>query len=208
MNFIRDLRSTAPIIGLVVAFSGGTAHAIQRVERWSVSTTVTQVGATSWNYEFTVGNDSLLPNFASQFALPYFSDAGITNLHSPTGWTTSYVDTVGGTPLSNWYLMNAAPQALLWATSNQLDMVPVGSSLSGFGFTSPYSPVKGPSIVLFSNGSGGVMDPGIPGSPSAIAAGFTASFPVTPVPETTSLAMMLVGLTVVGGVLRRRQTSH
>ena len=67
----------------------------------SVSDNVTETTPGSWTYEFTVFNDSYY-DYAGTSAtpvivdweIPYFSDANITNIVSPAGWTYA-IETIG-----------------------------------------------------------------------------------------------------------------
>jgi len=169
--------------GIALGLASGAANAIS-IQPNFVSATVTQVGSI-YDYQYTVNAFSSTP--INQFALPSFSDANITNITSPTGWTevTSPSTQFSGTT-----------NALVWTTLS--NAVSPSGSLSGFGFTSTYAPVKGPYSVGFTDGSNFLGDPPIPGSPLTLAA----------VPEPESYAMILAGLGLMGFVARRKQQTQ
>lgn len=128
------------------------------------------------------------------FAVPYFSDAGITSITEPAGWQHEIVN--GNT----FGLLNA--NTLIWRAVGDGDGVAPGSSLSGFSYAANFGAGKGPFSVTNAFGSSYFGDPAIPLSPAALAAGISA------VPEPTSLAMLLAGSVVSGlGIAARRKFS-
>jgi hypothetical protein len=127
-----------------------------------------------------------------EFALPYFSDAGIdaASITNPAGWTHEISTT------NPFNLLNAG--ALTWRASGDSDGIALGASLSGFGYLAGFSAGKGPFSVTNGSSSRFVGDPAIPLSPMAVAAG------IAPVPEPESYALMAVGLFCIGLARYRR----
>lgn len=130
-----------------------------------------------------------------EFYVPYFDDYGLTNTFSPTDWTyTTTTDDLFG--------LGSGAGALVWSTE-LFNGLYGGDSLSGFGYSSVHGPGKGPFGVDFAFSNSYVGDPGIPASPSAIAAGITPynPGPVASVPEPTTLLLLLSG---IAGLLMSR----
>jgi hypothetical protein len=151
----------------------------------------------TWSFNYTVEN--INPDGAGirslaikEFVVPYFSDANITTIVSPIGWTPTIVNT-------DLFQLGNNAEILDWTTANQ--GIAAGSSLTGFGYLSSYAPGKGPFEVTFMTGNTFDGDPGIPLSPNAIAAGIVA----LPVPEPETYTLMLAGLGLIGVAIRRRQ---
>lgn len=191
------------MLGIALGFSSGMANAAVIIIPVSAVSVVTQTGNSTWDYQFTVINSGFYSSI-NQLALPYFSDAGIANISSPTGWTGSVNQYFNSTPISN-LVPFGTENAVVWSTnSNTVNML---ERLSGFSFTSSYAPVYGPYALGFSNGYSFIGDPGIPGSPLATAAGYTTSYPVTAVPEPETYGMMLGGLGLMGLMLRRKNSA-
>jgi hypothetical protein len=156
-----------------------------------VSSMVTASGQT-YDYAFTVTNGCLGSQETTGFYLPYFTDAGISNIVVPTDWSYS-ID-----PSDNLFgLANAG--VIDFTTSNPL----VGYTYaSGFGYTSNYTGVEGPDAVsLTTNGVNSTLfgDPLIPGSPDTLAA-----LGSTTVPEPSTAALLAIAfLALVPGLGRR-----
>jgi hypothetical protein len=112
-----------------------------------------------------------------------------THESSPAGWTVGQITHGGSTD----------GYAIQWVASNSTDYIPIGGSLSGFGFTtpdssavidgnSPYYPTF-PELTTFAYDAGPFSDAGV-------------QFDITPVPEPTCLAAATLP---VGLLLRRRR---
>ena len=91
--------TVAAVLG-VAALSVSTETSAAIIQGSHVTDVVTQTGADTWHYEFTVFNDATgtgdygeIPAIVD-WELPYFSDMGISNITSPEGWTTS-IETIG-----------------------------------------------------------------------------------------------------------------
>ncbi len=199
MRLLKQLRMSAISIGLALGLASGAANAWRFPDTGTVSSTVTQSGSETWDYQFTVLNTAY-DSSVNSFEIPWFNDAGITNITAPAGWNndTTYEGFLSG--------YATATEFLLWNSSTTL--IAPGQSLSGFGFTASYAPVKGPFALGFDNWSYFIGDPAIPGSPSALNAGYTEAFPVTNVPEPETYALMLAGLGLLGFAARRRKTAQ
>ena len=172
----------------------------------SVEDFVTSIDASSARYSYKV---SLSPpigclrlgtvNSVSRFAVPYFTDAGITSIDSPTGWTYTIadVDTFG---------LGFGAKTLQWKLADLISSTGTifpGGYLSGFGYTANYGPVKGPFLVSDGMLNSVIGDPAIPGSPNALAAGLQP-LGVTAVPEPSGGAF-LYSLLVAGVIVRFRR---
>lgn len=125
------------------------------------------------------------------FAIPFFSDAGITHITDPTGWRHEIVTD------NQFGLLNAS--TLIWRAIGDSDGIAPGLSLPGFSYVANFAAGKGPFSVTNALGSTYFGDPAIPLSPAAEAAG------LSPVPEPVSLAMLLGGVIVSGLALATRR---
>ena len=200
----------AASIGLALGVCSYSANAMYVIgETGSVSDIVTQTGSASWIYQLSISNP-INPQYIGQasvvsLVVPYFSDAGISNITDPSNWTHSIIAV---TPTSD-LLTQAYPkvtQELVWSTTGA--GVTPGQSLSGFGFTASYGPVKGPYLLgesYYQRPLSKLIDPPIPGSPNTIAAGFTQS--LAPIPEPETYSLMLAGLGLLGFMARRRKVA-
>lgn len=186
LSFARAGAVTAVLVAQAFA-----AQAITVAQSFEVQTSVTQVGS-NWQYEYTVTNTSAGVSGLNKFAVPYFGDYFDASafVSGPSGWTNSIVTSFAGTPLDQWAYSAGVTQAIQWSTTET--PLSSGDSVSGFTFVSSYGPVKGPSYAGFFGGGSGVIDPGIPGSPLAQAAGFTEPF-ASPVPEPGAPLLALAG---------------
>ncbi len=193
-----------------------------------VTDNVVDNGNGTWTYNFTVYNDSV--SYAGveprirDWELPYFGDAGITNITSITssgygGWAWT-IETVGFAnpstgwdglaawqdPSDPWYQGASSPftsvqKVLHWYTNDFPVTIAAQSSLGGFGFTADFAPTAAPyqaSWVDFPVRTGDPAFPfgAIPNSPAAGGAS-------VPEPATTLLIGLGVAL-LAGGTLRRR----
>ncbi len=176
-----------------VLFSINTAHAFVA---FNVAAEDINASTTEYNYEIntscfgfcsdTIGGIPISDlNMTNNFYIPYFSDAGITNISSPTGWSFSIEN--------NNDLFNLGNNAgvLHWSTSPGNEL-PLDTPLSGFTYSSSITnSVKAPFKIEYSLGGFRIGDPPIPASPLAIAAGLPA---ITTVPLPASLWLMGVAL--------------
>jgi hypothetical protein len=199
MRALEQLKVSAISIGLALGLASSAANASFNAGpqvSGSVSSTVIRSGAETWDYRFTVFNTSV-DNSVTSYEIPWFDDAGITNITGPSGWNYSTSESAFGP---------YPAMSLVW--NYPANPIAPGESLSGFGFTASYAPVKGPFALGFDNGAMFMGDPAIPGSPLAGDAGYTKPFPVTSVPEPETYAMMLAGLGLLGFAARRRKMAQ
>ncbi len=177
------------------------------------SSTVTAAGSGSYDYAYTVsGWSGSCTSFygaaayvINSFQMPYFSDAGITAIQSPTGWSYAIeaTDTFG---------LGSGAETLVWTASTGYGIDPSdgtapAGSLSGFGYKAGYSSVYSPAGELIGTDPYLItVDPALPGSPAALAAGLVpTTFPsASAVPEPSSALALLAGIGLLGFVRRRR----
>ena len=173
---------------------------------------MTQLGASTWKYDFTVTNKAM--TYYSQlsdtvrltdYLLPYFSDAAISVSQVPTGWawridTDDRFNLGHGAQTLHWYSSSFSSGIAggIYSFGNVPDVM--GDTLGGFSYMSGFAPVKAPFMGGFSASPGLWLqgDPALPGSPDAQASGLNQPFSVTSVPEPASFALMAVGLMLVG----------
>jgi hypothetical protein len=179
----------------------------------SPASTVTAEGADGYAYAYTVtGAQGSCPLFygpepyaIGSFQLPYFSDAGITDIRSPAGWTYAIVDT-------DEFGLGSGAETLVWTATGGATIGAASSegpagSLSGFGYTASYSSVYSQAGVQTVSGAFPILvDPALPGSPDALAAGLVpTTFPsASVVPEPSTLLTMFAGLGLVMAARCRR----
>jgi hypothetical protein len=148
----------------------------------SVTSTVTPSGST-FVFDFSVLNGCNTVNqpFLNDFFVPYFSDAGISNIIVPDGW----IDTIDTE--DDLFGLAGAGVIDFEATT------PLGYSFtSGFSYTADFDGVEGPfAMSLTTNGVGSTVfgDPLIPASPDTLAALSEAS-----APEPSTSALLAFGL--------------
>jgi hypothetical protein len=189
-----------------------------------VSDNVSPTSPSSWNYQYTLTNNTILVgggtfngipledyyngNKLTGFYIPYFSDAGITNLTSPTGW--NYVIEAIPNNVTNYFNNPSITQVLYWQTTS--NGIALGDSLSGFGYDAGYSAAKAPfeiNVQTYANGNGSPSfpiwgDPLIPASPEAIAAGLQpVQTPSTAVPEPTTMLLFGLGMLGIVGIRKK-----
>jgi len=191
-----------------------------------VHDTVTQISPTSWKYEFTISNLDVWgdPYSVDQFTivgfnLPYFSDAGITDIHTPDNvyWAWSIIDDDSfglghGAKTLHWgsggsiHPGGSFPDYYFGGDGSNTISFP-GQTLGGFSFVANFSPVSAPVIWDMYGGGTLIGDPALPGSPDAIASGLSDPLPVVSIPEPDTYAMLLAGLGLLVFTIRSRKIS-
>jgi hypothetical protein len=176
---------------LFAALTTGQARAIC-VTSTDVTSTVTPSGSI-FTYDFSVLNGCRINDqpLLADFFLPYFSDAGVSDIVVPDDWSYS-ID-----PSDDLFdLSNAGVIEFESAT-------PLGYSYtSGFSYAADYGGIEGPfAMSLTTDGVSSTLfgDPLIPASPDAVSALGTAA-----VPEPSTTAPLILGLCIVINSLRRR----
>ncbi len=201
-----------------------------------VSDSVTDNLNGTFDYGYTVHNDGV-PGFDGgenfiepiirDWELPYFGDAGITDIISPVGWDWA-IETIGTENLATgwegvaawqdpsdpFYFGDDSPftdvtQVLHWYTNDPILFgIYTGfegiNFLGGFGFTAAFDETAAPYQASWFNlpiQSGDPAFPlgGIPASPSAVG-------PTIPEPET--LALMTFGLVGWSAARKKRKTDN
>jgi hypothetical protein len=201
-------------IALVVVFisiASAKGFATCATDTFVSDYSVTQNSGT-WTYNYFVQN-GCAPNqqpLLTDFFLPYFSDANVSNIGVPgldnsTLPPTSWAYTIeAGNDLFNL----GAGAGVIDFQVTSLANVADGEFLPGVGYygaidftlTSNYAPVKGPYAMLLTNYDGGNYDtttelfgdPSIPGSPDTLAA-----LKAVPTPEPDVLELIAAGLCVI-----------
>jgi len=147
------------IAALAAVLMANRAYAICD-ESTNVTSDVSPSGP-NFTYEFFASNGCVPVNHAqhllTEFFTPYFADAGISNIVTPSGWT---------------YAIDPANDLFGLPGAGVLDFqsaTPLGYSFTGgFSFTANYGGVKGPfAMNLITSGVGSTLfgDPLIPASP-------------------------------------------
>lgn len=180
----------AILIAAFAALSAGQAYA-SCIASTGVSSVTPEPSGT---FEYFVSNacNSVDQPLLDDFFLPYFSDAGISDIVVPEGWT---------------YSIEASNNVfdLPGAGVIEFDATPAAGYFTGdFSYTASYSAgIEGPFLMdLTKDGNNYQVsgDPLIPASPDAIAALGSAA---TPEPSTT--ALISIGLCAIVLAARRRQ---
>jgi hypothetical protein len=194
MKFAVRFILAVALLGIAVS---GHAYALCVVGD-NVTSTVTPDGAGVWLYDFSVLNGCNTHNqpLLSDFYIPYFSDAGIANITTPTptnmlpvAWTYT-ID-----PTDDIFGLGAGVIDFHAAT-------PIGyDSYSDFTYTANYDGVKGPFAMDLTTGRL-FGDPMIPGSPDTIAALNGAAVPE---PKWSGIAGLAVAF-ALGCAGRRKLT--
>lgn len=171
-----------------------------------VQNTVLDEGQGVYRYDYTLSfADTSLINgnwgfSITSFSVPYFNDASIGNITSPSGWSYQILNQ------DSFNLGNGA-ETLVWSTAGaglfpdfcNLSNLSVNgwpancfATLSGFGYSASFMPVAGPYNVsgVDYNYSG---DPAVPGSPEAIADGLNTPVPLSSVPVPNSVILLAGG---------------
>jgi hypothetical protein len=205
---------------LAAGFAAGQGYALC-VASSSVFGTPVQDDPVTWTYNFSVINGCAFANqpFMTDFYIPYFPDANITNIVVPPPDTTSTTSTITWTatidPTNNLFNLTGAGVIDFQVTATpQLQPQPgvnapgVGYyGVSGFSFDSSFAPVEGPWAMLQYLPPNYTMtttlfgDPSIPGSPDTIAA---LQGVQSPEPGTAAL----VGLLLCGAAVVKRRFSR
>ena len=188
--------------------------------------TVTDLVGGGFSYQYAVQGakqvSCIVPTSVMEFSLPYFTDAGITSIVAPAGWSyaidpTDFFKLGAGAETLTWTAVaghGIAPSVIVssvWDPVTQTIVYQYSPSvvLAGFGYKAQFAPVKGPYNVVL-NGFNFTGDPAIPGSPAAMAAGLTTALPfVSSVPEPGTTALLAVGLLALSLIRRtRRAPAH
>jgi len=206
------------LAALSAAFVTGQARALC-VASSTVTSIATLTAPSLWTYNFSVQNgcQTVSQPFLTDFYIPYFSDAGISDIVLPAPDTTSTTSTITWTdtidPSDNLFNLAGAGVIDFQVTatpelegSEGADAPGVGYyGATGFSFTTPYAPVEGPYAILqalppsYTTTRTLFGDPGIPGSPDTIAALAAAA-----VPEPGTTALLMTGLGLIALVLKKR----
>ena len=215
MSLQKSLRRTASTAAFIVAtmLASTSASATCFISTNSPASTVTAEGSGNYAYGYAVEGVSgscvsfygTAPYTINTFEVPYFADAGITAITSPSGWSYAVeaTDTFG---------LGSGAETLVWTAAAGFGLLPgtdagPAPTLSGFGYTAGYDSVYSPAGVLMASSVYlDIVDPALPGSPDALAAGLVPTpFPsASAVPEPAALLTMLAGLGVVAAARRRR----
>ena len=221
-----NIRKINFLLIIATFFMGiGSAQATHISQASQVTDIVTYNGNGTWNYQFTVFNNSLDPCGGEcggnegafvivDWELPYFADANLSNISSPTGWGYA-IETIGVANLSTgwdgvaawqnptdpWYQGPASPyttgtEVLHWYIPTYIESVDLtyaifaGSNLTGFGFDSSYGPTSSPyqaswHVLPIQTGDPAFPGAGIPNSPSVQSPSV--------VPEPSSIALLMIG---------------
>lgn len=201
------LKSSAILFAVLTALASPSASA------WYASTThvnVTDMNfqqQSAWQYSYALQNNTTcfgrcsdtvlgysIPEYmlaVREFSIPFFSDAGIIDIASPTGWAYQILN-------EDRFNLGFGAGTLTWTATTDQSGIAMNANLGGFSYTSLFAPGKGPFSAGFGNGESFVGDPAIPLSPNAVAAGIGAP---NSVPEPGSIALILAGF--AGLALRR-----
>jgi PEP-CTERM motif len=212
---MRPLARIALALAVTGMAASGPAWALC-VAGNDVDGTVAQTGAASWTYNYSVLNGCVPDHqpLLTNFYLPYFPDAGITDINVAATDINGVTWTYSIDPNDNLFGLAGAGVIDFQITS--MTDVGFGSPLllpgagyggwTGFSFTADYGSVEGPWAMLLTAYDGGQYDmtttlygdPPIPASPDTLAA-LNAT-----VPEPGTLGLLAIGLCMTGLVLGRR----
>ena len=189
-----------------------SAHAfVSTTPNTVISDSVTQINSTDWSYGYTLTNltecfgncgDTIQQKpiidywlTLSDFYIPYFSDAGIKNISSPTAWSVTIEVN------NDVFNLGNGAGVLHWSTALGQG-IPVNGVLSGFGYEANFGPAKAPFQTKLTDGSIFLGDPLIPASPNAILAGLPPVPSQIPVPPT--IYLFISGLVALGLKFRKK----
>lgn len=175
---------------LSLAVSAVSAHATC-VANYVVSDTAALAPSGLTTYNFTViSGCNTQSNTFDRFFVPYFSDAEISNITVPSGWT----DTISSSDL-----FGLGSETLIFAPTTPLSGLVYGTTFTGFSFTSPFAAVDGPIGVTQTMFGTVISDPPIPGSPDTIAA-----LNGTAAPEPSTVAFAAIGVLSLAALARKQ----
>ncbi|HTA44138.1 MAG TPA: PEP-CTERM sorting domain-containing protein [Bryobacteraceae bacterium] len=205
---MKLVRTTLFLAGLIAVAEPWQAKAIC-VASTNISDFSVAPNGPVWTYNFQVTNGCVPGHqpLLTDFYVPYFSDAGITNItvpgpsdstNPPTTWTFSIEannDLFGLGPDAGVIDFHVTSLANVAANENLPGVGYYGAN--GFTFDSPFAPVEGPWAILETDYDNGLYDttslltgdPSIPGSPDTIAALAQAA-----APEPGSVMLLAIGL--------------
>lgn len=147
------------------------------------------------------------------FLLPLFDDpdvaivGGTAGLRTPIGWNGAIVSGAGNwnydpglDPDSGSYGVDPMafvdpPLVIQFAATDLVFLVGPDGAQDGFGFTSPFGPGDGPSVVIL--GDEHIIDPHYIASPNS---------PHGTVPEPVTSGLAALSLIALGGYVRRRKS--
>ena len=212
----------ALVIALAIASSwrdaeAATANTCSRCSH--ITDSVVNNNDGTWTYNYILHNDGLIFNeqelaqLIVDWELPYFNDAAISNIDSPSGWRWA-IETIGSpnsstgwggnaswqTPGDPMYQGPTSPftttaQVLHWSIDDASRIFP-GESLAGFSFIASFEPTAAPYQASWEDQVVRTGDPafplaGIPASPSAV-------------PLPASIMLLMGGLVPFFMFLRRK----
>jgi hypothetical protein len=206
-------RAAATIVVAAVATLASTsASALCSISTPTPTSTVTPAAGTSYDYQYTVTgvSGSCVAFYGPEryvvdaFELPYFADAGVTAIQSPTGWTARVV-------ADDTFNLGHGAETLVWTADASSGIQPgnnadvLAQTLAGFGYTANYSSAYAPGGIQIQSGNFTIVDPALPASPAALEAGLQpTTFPTaSSVPEPSIAFSMIAGLACLTLVRRR-----